>query len=120
LIEALGRAVPTGKLTACPKVGGLYRRCPPKSSVASPDLRYLPPAGQQQNDRAAGRCAMLSRTHPQLCLRLRYLGIVMLSSKTSPEGALFHFVIIKPSHYDDDGYPIQWFRSAIPSNSWPV
>ena len=30
---------------------------------------------------------------------------------------LFHFVIIKPSHYDDDGYPIQWFRSAIPSNT---
>src|SRR3954469_13471668 len=31
--------------------------------------------------------------------------------------ALLHFVIIKPSHYDDDGYPIQWLRSAIPSNT---
>src|SRR5512137_9890 len=31
--------------------------------------------------------------------------------------ALFHFVMIKPSHYDDDGYPIQWVRSAIPSNT---
>ena len=30
---------------------------------------------------------------------------------------MFHFVMIKPSHYDDDGYPIQWFRSAIPSNT---
>ena len=29
----------------------------------------------------------------------------------------FHFVMIKPSHYDDDGYPIQWWRSAIPSNT---
>jgi hypothetical protein len=29
----------------------------------------------------------------------------------------FHFVMIKPSHYDDDGYPIQWIRSAIPSNT---
>ena len=29
----------------------------------------------------------------------------------------FHFVLIKPSHYDDDGYPIQWLRSAIPSNT---
>ena len=29
----------------------------------------------------------------------------------------FHFVMIKPSHYDDDGYPIQWLRSAIPSNT---
>jgi len=25
--------------------------------------------------------------------------------------------LIKPAHYDDDGYPIQWVRSAIPSNS---
>jgi radical SAM superfamily enzyme YgiQ (UPF0313 family) len=28
--------------------------------------------------------------------------------------------LIKPSHYDDDGYVIQWFRSAIPSNSLAV
>jgi hypothetical protein len=33
------------------------------------------------------------------------------------DGALFHLVLIKPTHYDDDGYPIQWFRSAIPSNT---
>jgi len=26
-------------------------------------------------------------------------------------------VLIKPSHYDDDGYVIQWLRSSIPSNS---
>lgn len=25
--------------------------------------------------------------------------------------------MIKPSHYDDDGYVIQWFRSAIPANT---
>ena len=30
---------------------------------------------------------------------------------------VFHFVMIKPTHYDDAGYPIQWFRSAIPSNT---
>jgi hypothetical protein len=30
---------------------------------------------------------------------------------------LFHFVMIKPSHYDDAGYPIQWVRSYIPSNT---
>jgi radical SAM superfamily enzyme YgiQ (UPF0313 family) len=29
----------------------------------------------------------------------------------------FCLVLIKPSHYDDDGYVIQWFRSAIPSNT---
>ncbi|MGA6976147.1 MAG: radical SAM protein, partial [Pseudolabrys sp.] len=33
------------------------------------------------------------------------------------ESNVFHFVMIKPSHYDDDGYPIQWIRSAIPSNT---
>ncbi len=25
--------------------------------------------------------------------------------------------MIKPTHYDDDDYPIQWLRSAIPSNT---
>src|ERR1044072_1312094 len=30
---------------------------------------------------------------------------------------LFHFVMVKPTHYDDEGYPIVWFRSAIPSNT---
>ena len=29
----------------------------------------------------------------------------------------FHVEIIKPSHYDDDGYVIQWYRAFIPSNS---
>lgn len=29
----------------------------------------------------------------------------------------FEFVMIKPSHYDDDGYPITWWRGMIPSNS---
>src|SRR6516225_5182195 len=32
----------------------------------------------------------------------------------------FCLVLIKPSHYDDDGYVIQWYRSAIPSNSLAV
>ncbi|MGE0257191.1 MAG: radical SAM protein [Alphaproteobacteria bacterium] len=29
----------------------------------------------------------------------------------------FHLVLIKPSHYDDAGYPIQWVKAAIPSNT---
>ena len=29
----------------------------------------------------------------------------------------FLLELIKPSHYDDDGYVIQWFRGFIPSNS---
>jgi len=29
----------------------------------------------------------------------------------------FLLVLIKPSHYDDDGYVIRWWRAMIPSNS---
>jgi hypothetical protein len=29
----------------------------------------------------------------------------------------FRLILIKPSHYDDDGYVIRWWRSMIPSNS---
>ena len=29
----------------------------------------------------------------------------------------FRAILIKPSHYDSDGYVIQWWRSTIPSNS---
>jgi radical SAM superfamily enzyme YgiQ (UPF0313 family) len=32
----------------------------------------------------------------------------------------FSLMLVKPSHYDDDGYVIQWFRSAIPSNTLAV
>jgi radical SAM superfamily enzyme YgiQ (UPF0313 family) len=29
----------------------------------------------------------------------------------------FHVVLIKPSHYHDDGYVIRWWRGLLPSNS---
>ena len=29
----------------------------------------------------------------------------------------FHVELIKPSHYDDDGYVIQWWKASVPSNS---
>jgi uncharacterized radical SAM superfamily protein len=29
----------------------------------------------------------------------------------------FDIYLIKPTRYDDEGYPVQWWRSAIPSNS---
>jgi hypothetical protein len=32
-------------------------------------------------------------------------------------GNRFHVELIKPSHYDDDGYVIQWLKAWIPSNS---
>jgi hypothetical protein len=39
-----------------------------------------------------------------------------LVNPTSPTKT-FHFILIKPSHYDDEGYVIQWVRSSIPSNT---
>ena len=42
-------------------------------------------------------------------------GVVVMSGE-SPRRR-FCLVLVKPSHYDDDGYVIQWHRSAIPSNS---
>lgn len=32
-------------------------------------------------------------------------------------GERFQIHLIKPTRYDDDGYPLQWWRSIIPSNS---
>jgi tRNA A37 methylthiotransferase MiaB len=32
-------------------------------------------------------------------------------------GKRFQLILIKPSHYDADGYVVQWFRSTMPSNS---
>ncbi len=39
--------------------------------------------------------------------------------RTKANGAYrrFRIVLIKPSHYDDDGYVIRWFRSPMPANS---
>jgi radical SAM superfamily enzyme YgiQ (UPF0313 family) len=34
-----------------------------------------------------------------------------------PAKRRFQLVLIKPSHYDDDGYVIRWWRAMIPSNS---
>jgi hypothetical protein len=38
-------------------------------------------------------------------------------SKARPAGPRFQLILIKPSHYDADGYVVQWLRSTMPSNS---
>jgi hypothetical protein len=40
-----------------------------------------------------------------------------MEKPTAATNARFCLVLLKPSHYDDDGYVIQWLRSTIPSNS---
>ena len=41
-------------------------------------------------------------------------GVVLVSGASRRR---FQLVLIKPSHYDDDGYVIRWWRAMIPSNS---
>ena len=40
-----------------------------------------------------------------------------MNARVEQEREVFHLILIKPTHYDDQGYPIQWWRSLIPSNS---
>jgi Radical SAM superfamily len=39
------------------------------------------------------------------------------TQKTGDRTGTFQVELIKPSHYDDDGYVIQWRRGVLPSNS---
>jgi radical SAM superfamily enzyme YgiQ (UPF0313 family) len=40
-----------------------------------------------------------------------------MSTAVQPHLVRFPVVLIKPSHYDDDGYVIRWKRSVVPSNT---
>jgi tRNA A37 methylthiotransferase MiaB len=40
------------------------------------------------------------------------------SDPTPPR--VFEIILIKPSHYDDDGYVVQWLKSTMPSNSLAI
>jgi hypothetical protein len=45
--------------------------------------------------------------------------LASVATTTAPQRGVpvFHLVLIKPTHYDHDGYPIQWVKAAIPSNT---
>jgi radical SAM superfamily enzyme YgiQ (UPF0313 family) len=40
----------------------------------------------------------------------------MLAGQRGPQRR-FQLILVKPSHYDEDGYVIRWWRALIPSNS---
>ena len=40
-----------------------------------------------------------------------------MSSAVQTQFVRFPVILIKPSHYDDDGYVIRWKRSVVPSNT---
>ena len=44
----------------------------------------------------------------------------MLNNAQAARRQTFSLYLIKPSHYDDDGYPIQWLRAETPSNTMGV
>ena len=46
-------------------------------------------------------------------------GVMLPQQRTEARAARkrFRIVLIKPSHYDDDGYVIRWYRSPMPANS---
>ena len=44
----------------------------------------------------------------------------MTGTTQKAAGDTFRLYLIKPSHYDDDGYVIQWARSDIPANTLSV
>jgi len=46
--------------------------------------------------------------------------VVFSRAASSLKRRRFLLILIKPSHYDDDGYVIQWARSIMPSNSLAV
>ena len=48
---------------------------------------------------------------------LRDLSAVPVDSSKAAPKRRFQLVLVKPSHYDDDGYVIRWWRALIPSNS---
>ncbi|MDK1378424.1 MULTISPECIES: radical SAM protein [unclassified Sinorhizobium] len=40
-----------------------------------------------------------------------------MAHSSEASGRRFQLILIKPSHYDDEGYVIRWWRAMIPSNS---
>jgi radical SAM superfamily enzyme YgiQ (UPF0313 family) len=57
------------------------------------------------------RLRRLFRAGTRVCWRARMPAVPSTAQK------LFHLCLIKPSHYDDEGYVIQWARSSIPANT---
>src|SRR5262249_56902569 len=49
--------------------------------------------------------------------RRRGAGFIGMVGALAQPKRRFQLVLIKPSHYDDDGYVIQWVRAFVPSDT---
>ena len=56
---------------------------------------------------------MAFRSHGLRCAP----GVDIVAGSNVGSKRRFQLVLVKPSHYDDDGYVIRWWRALIPSNS---
>ena len=66
--------------------------------------------------RRAGGCSGLREYHRRAWIsRTLRAGGAGVSARAMRK--IFHLVLVKPTHYDDEGYPLQWRRSIIPSNA---
>ncbi len=70
-------------------------------------------------ERRAAQSNLLQRDRQTCTLRCRAPGPLRqgLIHRVGVIKRVFRVVLIKPSHYDADGYVIQWRRSTLPSNS---
>jgi hypothetical protein len=85
----------------------------PQPTIAPKIVANRPPKTQ-----IAPTCTDLAPDLP--CLDRGYVGFPGAEGcklNASPAKRAFRVVLIKPSHYDPDGYVIQWLRSTLPSNS---
>ncbi len=80
--------------------------------VSDPDL----PAAIDPRSLKAHTVGIFAQTPDRA--RLEAIDLVRFVTIAPPksDASLFHLVLIKPTH-DDDGYPIQWVKAAIPSNT---
>ena len=69
-----------------------------------------------------GKAVETSGPSPSSGLRIcpREKGSIGMLSAPVQAKRRFQLILIKPSHYDDEGYVVQWVRAFIPSNTLAV
>jgi len=88
------------------EVGGLFAT---KQLISPARLTNL--CNGNQDSPASARLRNIRKTMALRATTLSGRDVTPMSKRR------FHFIMIKPSHYDDDGYVIQFHRSAMPSNT---
>src|SRR5262245_45090030 len=102
------------------------RRCCWPKVCCVPALALAPPPSRsklRQTGRVSCWLALLSQPASYKHIAAKVTSCREVKPMSAPAQSIqrrFQLVLIKPSHYDDDGYVIQWWRSFMPSNSLAV